>query len=119
MAGAGTSVKNAFNRAVRKAGIEDFTFHSLRHTFASQLVRDGVDLYVVQKLLGHSSPKMTQRYAHLREDMLKDAIKKIDRQFEGVLYNTAFEFSTNLAHRDFQGDGRLEGISISCVAPKI
>ncbi len=113
------SIKNAFNRAVIKAKIDDFTFHSLRHTFASQLVRDGVDLYVVQKLLGHSSPKMTQRYAHLREDMLKDAIKKIDRQFEGVLYNNAFEFSTNLAHRDFQGDGRSEENSLSCVAPNI
>ncbi len=62
---------------------------------------------------------MTQRYAHVREDMLKDAIKKIDRQFEGVLYNNAFEFSTNLAHRDFQGDGRSEENLLSCVIPNI
>lgn len=109
------SIKNAFNRAVEKSGIKDFTFHSLRHTFASQLVRDGVDLYVVQKLLGHASPKMTQRYAHLREDMLKDAIKKIDRQFEGVLYNTALENSTLLAHHDSQGDRQSEIVSLSQV----
>jgi hypothetical protein len=102
---------------VKNAGIEDFTFHSLRHTFASQLVRNGVDLYVVQKLLGHASPKMTQRYAHLREDMLKEAINKIDRQFEGVLYNNALPNSTNLALSDFRGDGRLEGDSTSHLIP--
>ncbi len=93
------SIKDAFNRAVRKAGIKDFTFHSLRHTAASQLVRNGVDLYVVQKILGHSTPKMTQRYAHLRDDMLIDAIKKIDTQFNPLVYNNELEMknSTNLA----------------------
>jgi integrase len=112
------STKDAFNRAVRKAGI-DFTFHSLRHTFASQLVRNGVDLYVVQKLLGHASAKMTQRYVHLREDMLTDAIKKIDRQFESVLYNNALENSTVLARRHFQGNEQLKDSSLSLVTPKI
>ena len=109
----------AFNRVVSKAGIEDFTFHSLRHTFASQLVRNGVDLYVVQKLLGHASPKMTQRYAHLREDMLKDAIKKIDRQFESVLYNTALANSTDLAHPSFSGEEPSEAKVISHSTPNI
>ena len=72
------SVKKTFHTALKRAGISDFKFHDLRHTFASQLVRSGVDLYIVQKLLGHSTPKMTQRYAHLGKSQLKDAIEKID-----------------------------------------
>jgi len=81
------SVKKTFHTALRKAGIRDFKFHDLRHTFASGLVRNGVDLYVTQKLLGHTTPKMTQRYAHLSKGQLKDAIEKIDMH------------STFLAHR--------------------
>ena len=92
------SIKKSFHTALRKSGITDFKFHDLRHTFASQLVRRSVDLYVVQKLLGHSTPKMTQRYAHLRSDQLKEAIEKIDIQSEELLYNSNLEKSTVLAH---------------------
>lgn len=72
------SIKKSFRTAVRKAGIVDFRFHDLRHVAASQLVRNGTDLYVVQKLLGHATPRMTQRYAHLRDDQLKEAIYGLD-----------------------------------------
>ena len=82
------SVRKSFATALKLSKIEDFKFHDLRHTFASQLVRSGVDLYVVQKLLGHTTPKMTQRYAHLCSDQLKHAIEKIDIQLEKVLYNS-------------------------------
>ncbi|MBI5018474.1 MAG: site-specific integrase [Deltaproteobacteria bacterium] len=68
------------NKAVREitkaAGLPaDFRpLHGLRHTFASMLASSGkVDLYTLQKLLTHKSPTMTQRYAHLRDDALKDA----------------------------------------------
>jgi integrase len=57
--------KKAYAAAVKAAGIVDFTFHDLRHTAASYLVQNGVDLYQVQNLLGHTSPAMTMRYAHL------------------------------------------------------
>ncbi|MCP4651222.1 MAG: site-specific integrase [PVC group bacterium] len=82
------SIKTAFNKAVKRAEIIDFKFHDLRHTFASNLVRMGIDIYVVQQLLGHSSMKMTQRYAHLRPDQLHDAIAKLDLQFGNFDYNT-------------------------------
>ena len=82
------SVRKSFATALKLSKIQDFKFHDLRHTFASQLVRSGVDLYVVQKLLGHTTPKMTQRYAHLCSDQLKHAIEKIDIQLEKVLYNS-------------------------------
>lgn len=67
-----------FDRAVRLAGIRDFHFHDLRHTFASNLVMAGIDLYVVSKLMGHRDIKSTQRYAHLRPDFLCSAVKALD-----------------------------------------
>lgn len=71
-------MRYAFKYAVSRANINDFHFHDLRHTFASDLVMKGVDLYTVSKLLGHSSIEMTQRYAHLAPSALIDAIKKLD-----------------------------------------
>jgi integrase len=53
------SFRTAFERAVRQAGIQDFTFHDLRHTFASRLVMAGVDLPTVKELLGHKDITMT------------------------------------------------------------
>ncbi len=58
-------VKESFNSTVKRAGIKDFKFHDLRHTFASHLVMAGVDLKTVQELLGHKTLNMTLRYAHL------------------------------------------------------
>ena len=57
--------KHWFDPAVAEAGIEDLTWHSLRHTFASRLVMAGVDLRTVQVLMGHKTIQMTMRYAHL------------------------------------------------------
>lgn len=54
-----------FEAAVRAAGLQDFTWHCLRHTFASRLVMMGVDLRTVQELMGHKDIRMTCRYAHL------------------------------------------------------
>lgn len=53
--------------------------HSLRHTYASWLVQDGVDLYTVQKLMGHGSITMTQRYAHLSPKTLQEAVKTLEK----------------------------------------
>ncbi len=54
-------VKHSFTSACKKAGLEDFRFHDLRHTFASYLVMKGVGLKAMQELLGHADLKMTMR----------------------------------------------------------
>lgn len=66
-----------FLRLVRSCGIKNTSIHTLRHTFASHLVMNSVDLYTVQKLLGHSSIKTTEIYAHLAPDYLRTAMDKL------------------------------------------
>lgn len=71
-------VKRSFNTALRRAGIKDFHFHDLRHTFASHLVMAGVDITTVKELLGHKTLTMTLRYAHLAPSHKVEAVKKFD-----------------------------------------
>jgi site-specific recombinase XerD len=74
---AGHSLKSPrewFGAACRKAGISDFTWHCLRHTFASRLVMAGVGLRTVQELMGHKTVAMTCRYAHLAPEHQLDAV---------------------------------------------
>jgi site-specific recombinase XerD len=54
-------------------------FHSLRHSFASWLVMQGVSLYQVQRLLGHSTSSVTQIYAHLTNDNLAETVEKLSQ----------------------------------------
>jgi integrase len=77
----GWTVGVAFSRACRRAGVADFRFHDLRHTFASCLVQRGVDLYRVQRLLGHRDGRMTQRYAHLAPENLRSAVEVQDENY--------------------------------------
>jgi integrase len=72
-------------RVFASVGIADASFHSLRHTAASWLVMEGVDLYTVGKILGHKTPRMTQRYAHLSPGYMAAAVNKLDGVFAGAL----------------------------------
>lgn len=74
-----------YNRALRqlrsrcrRSGVRVVGWHILRHTFASQLVTKGVPIYSVMKLLGHSSIKMTERYAHLGAAELHAAVAALE-----------------------------------------
>ena len=72
-------IRKSFRRALRNAGLEDsgVTLHTLRHTFASQLVMAGVNLREVQQLMGHQDYSTTLRYAHLSEDHVKRQVLKL------------------------------------------
>jgi integrase len=69
---------HTFTKARERASLKDFRFHDLRHTFASRLVQRGIDLYKVQRLLGHKSGLMTQRYAHHCPESLRDGVRVLE-----------------------------------------
>jgi integrase len=66
-------IKKAWAEIRTLAGFEDVRIHDLRHTFASHLVSSGMSLPIVGKLLGHTQPQTTQRYAHLADNPLREA----------------------------------------------
>jgi integrase len=66
-----------WTRIKERAILDDLRLHDLRHSFASFLVNEGVSLYVVQGLLGHTQPRTTQRYAHLAQDTLNNAAELV------------------------------------------
>lgn len=75
----GDYISKCFKLACKTAGVDNsIHFHSLRHSFASNLVQKGVPLYTIKELLGHSSISTTEIYSHLNMDSLRDAIKKLD-----------------------------------------
>ena len=80
-------ISNTAERAIEAIGLNDgvvdsrnkATFHSLRHTFASRLVENGTDLIVVQRLMGHSTLAMTERYSHVRNENLQSAVRQMEK----------------------------------------
>jgi integrase len=82
--------RDYWHAAVAKAGIGNFRFHDLRHTFASWAVQRGAALQEVKDLLGHSSLAMVLRYAHLSPEHLRKAVARLD----GVLTTAETEQET-------------------------
>jgi integrase len=68
-----------FEDAVKKAGIRNFTWHDLRHTFASRLAMSDVDIRTVAELMGHKTIQMTMRYAHLAPEHKLVAVERLAR----------------------------------------
>ena len=72
------SPKKSWMRARERAKLPWLRLHDLRHYYAARLVRKGVSLYSVQRLLGHSNPSLTQRYAALRPEDLEGQVAVLD-----------------------------------------
>ena len=79
-------ISKTFLRAVNHLGLNDgvidrrdrIVFHSVRHTFVSNLVSNGANLYVVSQLLGHTDVTMAARYSHLGAGSLKAAVQRME-----------------------------------------
>lgn len=76
-----STIQKAFKAALKESGIrKNASVHSLRHSYATNLLEDGVDLRYIQMLLGHKSPNTTSIYTHLTrkgENLVKDAINRL------------------------------------------
>ncbi|HEY4000664.1 MAG TPA: site-specific integrase [Candidatus Xenobia bacterium] len=70
-------LSRVFRPALKEAGISDFHFHDLRHTYGSRLAMAGVPIYEIMRLMRHKSMRMTERYAHLAEAHLGQAVERI------------------------------------------
>jgi integrase len=70
--------RTGFERAVKRAGLRDVTFHTLRHSFGSHLAMHGKSMYAVQKLMGHATASMTERYSHLSPEHMRDVVKALE-----------------------------------------
>ncbi len=73
-----SNLRREFYKVLKKAGIENFKFHDLRHTFATRLAQKGIDIYKIAKLLGHEDIRMTQRYSHHSPESLRDGVEILE-----------------------------------------
>lgn len=89
-------ISESFRRARKKANVDNFRFHDLRHDFCSRLVQRGVDLYTVAALAGHKDIKMTQRYAHLSPERLRSAVKVLDVDYNLTTIGSLSKNSKNV-----------------------
>ena len=68
-------IKTGFARACDKAGIRDFRWHDLRHTFGTRMAGDGWSESTIAGLMGHSNPNTTRRYTHSTDDAKRQAVE--------------------------------------------
>jgi integrase len=71
-------IRRAFQTALKNAGIKDFHFYDLGHTSASHLIMRGASMKAVQEHLNHSSPTMTNRYAHISEKFQREQVELLN-----------------------------------------
>jgi site-specific recombinase XerD len=74
-------LKKFWTSVMRQAGITGYRRHDNRHTYASHLVSSGLSLEIVGRLLGHTNPSTTKRYAHLADDPLRAATDRFGAKF--------------------------------------
>ena len=77
------SIRNAWENAVQRAGIENFHYHDLRHSAASYMLMNGASLAEIGEILGHRTPQMTKRYAHLSESHSRAVVARMNQAIFG------------------------------------
>lgn len=82
--------KRHFAKALKRAGVREITFHVLRHTYASQYMMNGGNVFDLQKILGHTKVEMTMVYAHLSPQHLRKAVDTVRFSAEGNMSNSPF-----------------------------
>nr|WP_269719569.1 tyrosine-type recombinase/integrase [Beggiatoa alba] len=75
-------MSSAFRTAVRRANIENFRFHDLRHTAASYLAMNGENHLTIASILGHKTLSMVKRYAHLNLKHTALALERLQTHYE-------------------------------------
>ncbi len=121
-----------FKRACKAASLDPSSkidkaihFHSLRHSFASNLAQRGVSLYTIKELLGHSSISTTEIYSHLNMDSLREAVKQLDTStplsagVKGETEDSSTTSSTALRFRSEQGSELRLGTGVKSEREKI
>jgi integrase len=79
--GSPTFPRDAWEQALREAGVPDFHFHDIRHTFASYMAMSGATLAELAEALGHKTLAMVKRYAHLSEAHTSGVIRRMTEKF--------------------------------------
>ncbi len=77
------SIRTAWDTAMRKAKLENFRFHDLRHSTASYLAMNGASLLEIADILGHKTLQMVKRYSHLSEDHKADVLERMNKKVFG------------------------------------
>lgn len=78
-------LRRAYRTAIRRSGLKNYRGHDARHSYATEMLAQGLSLGEIGHLLGHKSVSMTRRYAHLIESRSIDAVAKMsDQIFQGV-----------------------------------
>jgi site-specific recombinase XerD len=79
----------SIRKAIQRAGLRDCRIHTLRHTHASRLIQNGMSVYEVKEILGHSDIKTILRYAHLESRQVtskaRDVINRLNRNSDRLV----------------------------------
>ena len=99
--------QDLFKRCVRQAGIADANFHSLRHTFATRALEQGMDVVTLSRLLGHANPSITlDKYGHAMDDHKRLSVERLEGVYldghskivpQTITENTSTEFSWDMS----------------------
>ncbi len=88
---------SGIKKAMKRAGIKEFTIHDFRHTCASRLIQNGLSLYEVASILGHTDVQTTQRYAHLESRDVSQRARDIMEALNSVPESGAVDSDVHIA----------------------